>query len=94
MTTLRVSLGDQTVGYLELSRNGERIFRFDESYDSLPRRPVLGQYFEDIDRTSPVLGREQLPPYFANLLPQGALRRYLAEKLQVREGQDSICLPY
>jgi serine/threonine-protein kinase HipA len=85
---LRVTLGSTDVGTLELTTGGERIFRFDRSYESSASRRVLGQYFEDRDRREPFVGREALPPFFANLLPQGELRKHLAAKLDLRAGQD------
>ena len=89
---LEVHLAPVAVGTIELSSSGERIFRFSSAYLDLPNRPVLGQWFEDKDLESPFIGREALPDFFANLLPQGQLRKYLARRLGLRERQDFYLL--
>lgn len=89
---LDVHLGPVFVGTIELSPSGERVFRFSPSYLDLPARPVLGQWFEDKDTGGPFIGREGLPDFFGNLLPQGHLRKYLAGRLGLRERQDFYLL--
>ncbi|WP_437304295.1 type II toxin-antitoxin system HipA family toxin [Sorangium sp. So ce388] len=91
-TVLDVHLGPIAAGTIELSSSGERIFRFSGAYLDLPTRPVLGQWFEDKDLDSPFTGREALPDFFANLLPQGQLRKYLSGRLGLRERQDFYLL--
>ncbi|HYR08319.1 MAG TPA: HipA domain-containing protein [Longimicrobium sp.] len=63
-------------------------FRFLEDYRRLPRRPVLGQHFED-DLGKAYSGkRGALPPWFANLVPEGALRDLLRRSLGLETDAD------
>lgn len=83
MKALEVRLGEAAVGTL-VNLDGDRnIFTFDSAYLRRPDRPVLGQYFSDAhgqlhDVTRPT--RRRLPPFFANLLPEGHLRQYVAAR--------------
>jgi serine/threonine-protein kinase HipA len=76
------------VGTLVLSRDRMLSFVFDDDYISLgPDRPILSSSFEAFSgeeetiirmRNSPdLIGGRQLPPFFDNLLPQGALRELI-----------------
>lgn len=59
-----------------------------DEYRRLPRRPVLGQVFED-DLSRTYTGkRGALPPWFANLVPEGALRALLCRSLKLPEDAD------
>lgn len=76
MSTLDVSLGAVRVGALEQFEDERYVFSFDAEWLADPDRPILGQFFEDrrprdIELWGP-------PCWFANLLPQGPLRRALA----------------
>lgn len=77
---LTVSLGDVPVGTLLLDRNGAIEFRWFPSYLQSFPRPVLGQQF--LDNPDAVLRSRttRLPPWFSNLLPEGALRGLVAEQ--------------
>ena len=83
MNELEVRLGDVVVGAI-VNLNGDRnLFTFDPAYLERSRPPVLGQFFYDANRrlhdvTRPT--RRRLPPFFANLLPEGHLRQYVAER--------------
>jgi serine/threonine-protein kinase HipA len=80
--TLEVRLHGQRVGALTEDPSGVQ-FRFDDDYHSRPDRPVLGQWFEDAAPGEAHFGGPgRLPPFFANLEPEGALRRWLARKHQ------------
>lgn len=63
-------------------------FRFMEDYRRLPRRPVLGQFFEDDLRKIYSGKRGMLPPWFANLVPEGALRDLLRQSLNLDTDAD------
>ena len=58
-------------------------FELDEVYLSNPDREVLGLAFED-DPTPVRAANLQLPPWFSNLLPEGRLREWIAEEIDVR----------
>lgn len=81
MQTFDVLLGDVVVGQLGRVQSGKVLFRFFEEYRRLSPRPVLGQHFEDNLLKTYSGAREELPPFFANLVPEGALREVLAYSL-------------
>ena len=88
---LHVRLGDVTVGTLA-HLSGDRItLIFDSDYIHMPDRPTLGLSFLDpeggILEDQPVTIRTA-PPYFANLLPEGRLRDYLAGRAGVNKTRD------
>lgn len=73
-----VFLGARRVGTLEGHGQLSR-FSFDDDYKNDARRPVLGLGFEEnLDRVHREHGA--LPAWFANLLPEGRLRSWIAEK--------------
>jgi serine/threonine-protein kinase HipA len=80
---LSVCLNDHPVGTLTLLGSGSVFFAFDEEYLNDPDRPVLSQSFyrpsgELIPESKSSSGK--LPPYFSNLLPEGHMREYLAQR--------------
>ena len=82
--SLRIRLGEQDVGSLFELEDGQVGFAFDEAYATASMRPVLSQSYESArgsDVATGLLGegRRELPPFFQNLLPEGALRRHLAK---------------
>lgn len=80
-THLVVSLGNTPVGRLSMDRQGAADFRLQNSYKALYPRPVLGQTFLDnLDQVQ--RHRTRLPPWFSNLLPEGALRQLLERQLE------------
>ena len=67
---------------------GRSAFVPDADYLRLPRRPVLGQHFED-DPAATVGGAPgRLPAFFANLLPEGAVRDLLRASHGLAAGDD------
>lgn len=79
---LRIRLFGIDVGLLEyFPEHEDYVFTFDESYLSLPDRPVIGQIFEDF-RPAPIT-TSGMPCWFANLLPQHRLRNLLASAIGV-----------
>lgn len=92
---LQIQLGGKRVGDIT-SLGGERsVFTFDEAYAADPRRPVLSLSFKSA--TGELL-RDQSPtrikllPYFSNLLPEGSLRTYLAERAGVKPMREFFLL--
>ncbi len=80
---LRVSLTDDPIGTLTLLPSGGVFFAFDEAYLNAASRPVLSQSFfrpsgEIIPESKSSAGK--LPPFFPNLLPEGHMREYLAQR--------------
>lgn len=89
MSHFDVVLHGRIVGQIEEAegRTPAR-FRFLDEYRRMPRRPVLGQYFEDDLERVYEGKRTALPPWFANLVPEGALRELLARSLGVSPDHD------
>ncbi len=82
MNELEVRLNQTIVGRL-INVDGDRnIFTFDPRFVEDPHRPVLSQSFYDAHgglRDSARPTSRRVPPFFANLLPEGHLRQYLAK---------------
>lgn len=80
---LDVWLGQVLVGRLaiRLDKAGRCDFTFHPTYTEAYPRPVLGQAFED-DPRGTYFNRIRLPAFFANLLPEGALRAMLERQVR------------
>ena len=92
---LEILLGEIRVGTLTLLEGDRTIFSFREDYINKARRPVLSQAFinmagELITEFSPT--RMKLHPFFSNLLPEGHLRTYLAERGGVKPEREYMLL--
>ncbi len=74
-----VTLGALAVGQLQIDRHGACSFRLLPSYRDAYPRPVLGQAFLD-ELETVCRSRIRLPPWFSNLLPEGALRELLVRQ--------------
>ena len=91
---------ENTIFVGELVRYSDQIisFHFDDSYIRMSDRPVLSSSLvrrgdpagtEDLLRTSSLLrGGRGLPPWFENLLPEGALRDFLEDGLSRERRSD------
>ena len=90
---LAVRLHGEEVGALVRLPNGRISFVFDPRYERRRSRPVLSLSFlgssGDIrEGRRATTGGGRSPPYFANLLPEGHLRAYLAAKAGVADTLD------
>lgn len=84
MITLEVRLGSVRVGWLEELDESYARFSFDGDWLANPRRPILGQLFED--RRPMDIETASIPPcWFAHLLPQGPLRRMIVSNAHLDE---------
>ncbi|MDE0061784.1 MAG: HipA domain-containing protein [Gammaproteobacteria bacterium] len=88
---LHVRLGDLTVGTLAHLSGDRTTLIFDADYVRMPVRPTLGLSF--LNPQGGILEEQRItttaaPPYFANLLPEGRLRDYLAERAGVNKTRD------
>lgn len=73
-----VLLNQEKTGTLHV-RGDDTWFVLDPDYVANPKRAVLGLRFEeDLDARHPAHLR--LPPWFSNLLPEGTLRRWIADE--------------
>lgn len=77
--TLRVWLNDDPVGTLRVDHAGWVHFDVAEDYWERDARPVIGQALENDRGKRVTRAHLTLPPMFSNLLPEGELRRLIAE---------------
>ena len=93
--TLTVSLYGREVGTLTRLIDESIVFAFDPNYESDLNRPLLSlSYLGPEGRLAPGRARTatRLPPFFSNLLPEGHLRDYLAQKLDINPGREFFLL--
>lgn len=86
VSVLDVLLYGEPVGTLTHVGGDLTIFAFNEAYIDNPDRPTLGLAFKDEFGTLLTNFRtfqKRVMPFFSNLLPEGHLRKYLAENAGV-----------
>ena len=92
---LQVRLGDRLVGAITGIGGDRSIFTFDDDYANDPQRPTLSLSFKSAtghlisEQTST---QTRLTPFFSNLLPEGTLRDYLAERAGVKPAREFFLL--
>jgi serine/threonine-protein kinase HipA len=87
LVVLDVRLHERSIGTLTRLPGDRVLFAFTDAYIADPSRPTLslsfkdalGQLLTDVPAT-----QTRLPAFFANLLPEGALRDYLAARAGTR----------
>lgn len=94
-SVLEVRLGDTVAGTLTNLPNDQNLFVFDPAYIANANRPVLSLSLYDayrnlVTNVRPVTRR--LPPFFSNLLPEGALRQFIAERGEVNAQREFFLL--
>ena len=96
LSVLNVLLHGHQIGTLTRLSDDRTVFAFTENYIEDTNRPTLslsfkakttGELITDIRRT-----RVKVPPFFSNLLPEGPLRKYLAERASVNEKREFFLL--
>lgn len=95
VSVLNVLLYDEPIGTLTRVSGDRTLFAFNDSYVNDENRPVLGLGFKDslgqlITDFRPVQTR--VMPFFANLLPEGHMRTYLAERAGVNPEREFFLL--
>jgi serine/threonine-protein kinase HipA len=90
MHTLDIFLGDRRVGTITNLDNDHNVFVFDPAYVADGDRPIFSLGFFNANGELSATTRPQLrlPAFFANLLPEGHLREYLAERARVNSARD------
>lgn len=95
VSILEVLLYGQPIGTLTRVAGDRNFFAFNEAYIESAARPVLGLAFKDQfgelitdHRTT----QTRLMPFFSNLLPEGRLRHYLAERAGVNPEREFFLL--
>lgn len=92
---LQVWIGERRVGAITALGGDRSIFTFDDDYAQDPQRPTLSLSFKSAtgglirDHKST---QTRLPPYFSNLLPEGPMRAYLAERAGVKSSREFFLL--
>ncbi|MBY3179474.1 type II toxin-antitoxin system HipA family toxin [Rhizobium leguminosarum] len=92
---LDVRLYGEPVATLTNLQDGRTIFAFDEAYIEDKRRPKLSLSYKDpfgalVTKFRPY--NMVVPPFFSNLLPEGPLRRYLADRAGVKPTREFFLL--
>lgn len=95
VSVLSVRLYGKEIGTITHVGNEKTLFAFNDAYIENRERPTLGLQFKDslgdlITDFRPY--KIKLMPYFSNLLPEGHLRRYLAEKADIRIDREFFLL--
>jgi len=95
VAVLDVLLHGTSIGSLTLVQGSRTLFAFDKAHIADPERPTLSLSFKDqfgnlLTDIPPTNTR--VPPFFANLLPEGPLREYLAEQAGVDEKREFFLL--
>lgn len=95
VNVLDVLLHDKPIGTLIRVDDDRILFAFKDAYVADKDRPALGLAFKDqlgelITAFRPT--RTRLMPFFSNLLPEGHLRTYLAERARVKPVREFFLL--
>lgn len=91
LNALGVYLDDRRVGIINRLGGDQQVFAFEQDYIDDPNRRTLSLSYKSrtggiVTAVRPVARR--LPPFFSNLLPEGQLRDYLAEKAGVKKERE------
>ncbi len=103
ISSLEVRLNDLLVGYLTHYPDEKTVFVVDEGYIEYgEQRPILSLSLarpndEEITRALLADDRHKsasvkAPPFFSNLLPEGGLRKSIAQRLKVHEDREFLLL--
>jgi serine/threonine-protein kinase HipA len=95
VSVLDVHLYGKPIATLTLVQGDRTIFAFNQDYIEDPERPTLSLSFKDqfgslLTDFKPV--QRVVPPFFSNLLPEGPLRKYLAERAGVNAEREFFLL--
>ncbi len=95
VTVLEVLLYGAPIGTLTRVAGDKTLFAFNEAYIADDNRPTLGLRFKDEQGeliTDFKTVQTQVMPFFSNLLPEGPLRKYLAQRAGVNEKREFFLL--
>ena len=95
VSVLDVLLYGEPVGTLTHLPGDQTLFAFHENYIADDNRPVLSLGFKDqlgglLTRFRPY--KTRVMPFFSNLLPEGHLRTYLAQRADVNPKREFFLL--
>ncbi len=92
---LHVLLYDKLIGTLTRLPGDKNLFAFSQEYIEMQNRPILSLSFKDRFGnliTDAKWTQTRIPPFFANLLPEGYMREYLAERAGVNPEREFFLL--
>lgn len=95
VSVLNVHLHDTPIATLTLVQGDRSLLAFNQTYIDDAHRSTLSLSFKDSFGnllTSFKPYQQVLAPFFSNLLPEGPLRRYLAERAGVKERREFFLL--
>jgi serine/threonine-protein kinase HipA len=95
VSVLEVLLHGQSIGTLTRTAGDTTLFAFNSHYIEDEARPTLGLSFKTLEgvlRTQLRPYNVRLMPFFSNLLPEGHLRQYLAERGEVHPDREFFLL--
>lgn len=84
--SLQVFLYNRPIGILTHIYGDKISFAFEPDYIENPDRPILSLSYKDMQGNlilDTSITQTRLPPFFSNLLPEGPLRDYLAQRANV-----------
>jgi len=95
VSVLNILLYGKPIGTLTYVGSDRTLFAFNEAYIADKNRPVLGLRFKDelgelITEFRPT--QTKVIPFFSNLLPEGHMRTYLAERADVNPEREFFLL--
>lgn len=95
VSVLDVLLYGEPIGTLTHVGGDRTLFAFNDAYIGDENRPVLGLSFKDslgelITEFRPV--QKRVMPFFSNLLPEGHMRTYLAERAEMNPEREFFLL--
>lgn len=95
LSVLNVRLYGEDIGTITYVGTEKTLFAFNDAYVENRERPTLGLQFKDslgdlITDFRPY--KIKLMPYFSNLLPEGHLRRYLADRADIHIDREFFLL--
>jgi serine/threonine-protein kinase HipA len=92
---LDVHLHDRRIGIINRLAGDRQLFAFEQDYVDDPNRPTLSLSFKGQSNALVTRLRAysaRVPPFFANLLPEGQLRSYLAAHAGVKPEREFFLL--
>lgn len=96
LSVLEVLLHGDQIGTLTLLPGDRTLFAFTESYSDDPNRPTLSLSFKEATTggliTDVPVTTTKVPHFFSNLLPEGAMRDYLAGRAGVKSAREFFLL--
>src|SRR4029077_2086398 len=95
LNALAIRLYGRQMGIITKLAGERQLFAFEQDYIDDPERPTLSLSFKSttggvVSSARPVSRR--VPPFFANLLPEGPLRSYLAKLAHVKSEKEFFLL--